>query len=75
MLVVRVAFFGQSDFDFIDLGLIVGSYSSSNSCYIKARAIYLTEGSTVSDKIEDRARLLAVDTGIDRSANVNYTVI
>ena len=74
MPAVRVTFFRQFDFDLADLGLTVGSYSSPNSCYIQARAIYLAESSTVSDKIEDRARLLTINTGTDRSASVDYTV-
>ena len=45
-------FFRQSDFDFVDLGLIVGSYFFLNNYYIQARAIYLVEGSTVLDKID-----------------------
>ena len=71
---MRVILFRQSDFDLADLGLIIGSYSSSSSCYIQARAIYLAEGSTVSDKMKDRARLLVVNIKTDRSASVNYTV-
>ncbi len=65
MLVVRVIFFRQSDFDFIDLGLTVRSYSSLSNYYIQTRAIHFVEGSTVSDKIENRARLLVINTEID----------
>ncbi len=68
-------FFRQSDFDFVDLELIVGSYSFSSSYYIQARAIYFAEGNTVSDKIKDRARLLAVNIRTDRNASVDYTVV
>ena len=71
----QIALFGQSDFDLADLGLTVGSYSCPSSCYIQARAIHLTEGSTVLDKIKDRARLLAVNTRTDRSASVNYMMV
>ncbi len=72
---MRVILFRQSDFDLADLGLIIGSYSSPNSCYIQARAIHLAENNTISDKIEDRARLLIVNTEIDRNASVDYTII
>ncbi len=74
MPVVRVTLFKYSDFDFIDLGLTVGSYSFFSNYYIQARAIYLAKDSTVSNKIKNRARLLAVDIEINRNTSVNYTL-
>ncbi len=74
MSVIRVILFKQSNFNLANLGLTVGSYSSLSNYYIQAWAIHLTEGNTVSDKI-DRTRLLVINTGTDRSASVDYTII
>ncbi len=75
MSVIRITLFRQSDFNLTDLRLTVGSYSSPSSYYIQAQAIHLTKGSTVSDKIKDRARSLTIDIGTDRNTSVNYTMV
>ena len=72
---MRVTLFRQSDFNLTNLELTVKNYSSPNNYYIQARAIYLTKGSTISDKIKDRARSLAINTRTNRNTSVNYIII